>query len=189
MRITLVKTVQNQCEHIIGRQKLLRTTKRPAFQHASMRITLVKTVQNQCAHIIGRVVTIAEIRHFLDPKPSDSPHSQILRKKEDGPSARRLPLCVGHGEGISWGKPYPRTEERLRRTPELVTRWSSTQHCDQARPSRFSEKLVKKKSNQTSPNVSHRFTIGKQLYHILHLNLTFLHMLQFILFVLYRHGY
>jgi hypothetical protein len=83
-----------------GHQKVLWTTKRPAFQTASIKIALVKIVQNQHEHRIGRVVMIVGIRRFLDPETfaplnfslhvmptilifflqSDSLHSQILRK-------------------------------------------------------------------------------------------------------------
>jgi hypothetical protein len=60
----------------------------------------------------------------------------IARKKRTGPVPGGSHFVWGHGEGINRGKPYPRTAERLRRTPDLVTRWSSTHHCKQARPSK-----------------------------------------------------
>jgi hypothetical protein len=49
-------------------QKLLRTTKRSAFQSASIKFVRAKTIQNQHKHIIGWVVVIVGIRHFLDPE-------------------------------------------------------------------------------------------------------------------------
>jgi hypothetical protein len=83
-----------------GHQKLLRTTKRSAFQPASIKFVRAKTIQNQYKHIIGWVVVIVGIRHFLDPESykqfylpphvivmilrfssqPDSPHNQIFRK-------------------------------------------------------------------------------------------------------------
>jgi hypothetical protein len=83
-----------------GHQKLLRTTKRTAFQPASIRIDLVKSIENQHKHIISRVIVIVRIRHFLVPEyyghhhlpphviptilrfspQPNSPHNQILRK-------------------------------------------------------------------------------------------------------------
>jgi hypothetical protein len=39
------------------------------FQPACIRIALVKTIQNQHEHRIDRVVTIVEIRRFLDLEP------------------------------------------------------------------------------------------------------------------------
>jgi hypothetical protein len=52
-----------------GQQKLLQTTKRSAFQLASISNSLVKIVQNQRKYGIRRLVAIIENRHFIHSKP------------------------------------------------------------------------------------------------------------------------
>jgi hypothetical protein len=104
-----------------GHQKLMRTTKRSAFQPASIKFVRAKTIQNQHKHIIGSVVLIVLIRHFLDPESyeqlyllpyvivmilkffpqPDSPDSQIFRKagqkKAEPNRSYRWPNGVRHG--------------------------------------------------------------------------------------------
>jgi hypothetical protein len=97
-----------------GHQKLLRTTKRSAFQSASIKFVGAKTIKNQHKHIIDWVVVIVGIRHFLDSEPYEqlylpphvivmilrfslqpnSPHSQIFRKAGQKKAEQNMPLVT-----------------------------------------------------------------------------------------------